>query len=186
MVLQRAPAQVAVTANLATARAPPPFSPQESKELLGVLNSRVLSVGGGDSGVEGQNAVQVRVVARVLRRVVQWKQHFFRPEKPLPVGTVPHSHSHSSQHQHAYGTVAHRHGTGSGAHRRTALDVVLAWVCLGIPYLYANRHMYSGLGRFDEEGGLMRSVGPLVVVGVGICVVVRCLPSRSLSFPLLT
>lgn len=52
-------------------------------------------------------------------------------------------------------------------YRRTFLDFIAAWLCLGIPYLYANRHTY----RFDEEGGLMRSAGPMLVVGATVCIV---------------
>ena len=153
-------------------KAPPPFKMQEAQELINILKS----TNSGEDEVTRSTA-RTRVVARVLRRMVQWKQHFFRPEKPLPHGTSQMPTSHPSHHHHTLND--NRSTRNTGGFGRTTLDVVLAWVCLGVPYLYANRHAYwygSGYGRygmFDEEGGFMRSFGPMLVVGVGVCVVVR-------------
>ncbi|KAL5529867.1 hypothetical protein ACEPAF_6124 [Sanghuangporus sanghuang] len=136
-------------------RAPPPFTQQESQELLTLLRSS----SGSDSPL--QAAIQTRVVSRIHRRIVQWKQHFFRPEKPLPRGV---NASATPQRSTPY--------------NRTFLDFVLAWLCLGIPYLYANRHVY----RFDEEGGIVRSAGPMVVVGATVCIVAATILLASVTF----
>lgn len=52
--------------------------------------------------------------------------------------------------------------------RRPFKDFFIATLCLGIPYLFANRHMYH---HFDPEGGLVRSAGPMLVVGASVCIV---------------
>lgn len=52
--------------------------------------------------------------------------------------------------------------------RRTFKDVFIAMLCFGIPYTYANRHAYQ---HFDAEGGILRSAGPMVVVGASVCIV---------------
>lgn len=83
---------------------------------------------------------------------VQWRQQHIRPEKPLPRDV----------------STAGRHAERRMPYRRTAVDFVLAWLCFGIPYFFANRHGYQ---RFDEESGL-RTVGPMLVIGASACLVV--------------
>ncbi|EJD01731.1 uncharacterized protein FOMMEDRAFT_90143 [Fomitiporia mediterranea MF3/22] len=135
-------------------RAPPPFTQHECQELIGILRN----TSGSESTV--QASIQTRVVARILRRIVQWKQHFFRPEKPLPRGVDSISRNQRS-----------------GPNRKTFADFIAVWLCLGIPYLYASRHAY----RFDEEGGLLRSAGPMLVVGATVCIAAMILVA-SLTF----
>ncbi|KAH8106446.1 hypothetical protein DFH11DRAFT_1691860 [Phellopilus nigrolimitatus] len=126
-------------------RAPPPFTQHESHELIEVLRA----TSGSESPL--QAAVQTKIVARILRRIVQWKQHYHL-EKSLPHGAAAGASSRGSR------------GVSYG---RRFTDFVLAWLCFGIPYLYANRHMYQ---RYDEESGLMRSAGPMIVVGASVCI----------------
>lgn len=157
-----------------SSKAPPPFNTQEAQELFNILKST--SIENGDVEMT-RSAARTRVVARVLRRMIQWKQHHFRPEKSLPQGTMLMPSHPSTNHHHAL--PGGRNAQSTGMFGRSALDIVLAWACLGLPYLYANRHAYwygGGYGRYgiiDEEGGLMRSFGPMLIVGVGVCVVVR-------------
>ena len=107
-----------------------------------------------DSNV--QATVQTRIVARILRRIAQWKQHFFRPEKPLPRGTPEPSKVEESKPFWRY-----------------IYDWIIVWLCLGLPYILANRDDYS---RYDEErGGLMRNTGPAFPSEAFLIVV--CLPS---------
>ncbi|PPQ77168.1 hypothetical protein CVT25_010796 [Psilocybe cyanescens] len=63
---------------LPSARAiPSPFKQEECQELMNLLKSF-----GHDH--HGDNGIQTRVVARILLRVAQWRQIYFRPNKPLP------------------------------------------------------------------------------------------------------
>ncbi|KAI5116232.1 hypothetical protein M0805_003294 [Coniferiporia weirii] len=138
-------------------RAPPPFTQHESHELIELLRQT--------SESSGQAAVQTKIVSKILRRIVQWKQHFFRPEKPLPRGVILENIQTRTQRSTQY--------------RRTFIDFVAAWLCFGIPYLYANRHAYQ---RYDEEGGLMRSAGPMLVVGASVCIVAAIILTASVTF----
>jgi hypothetical protein len=45
---------------------------------------------------------------------------------------------------------------------------VLGWLCLGIPFFFADRHGYQ---RYDEEGAL-KSAGSMLVLGASVCLVV--------------
>ncbi|THH10125.1 hypothetical protein EW145_g1540 [Phellinidium pouzarii] len=139
-------------------RAPPPFTQHESQELIGVLRLT--------SGTESpaQAAIQTKIASRILRRLVQWKQHFFRPEKPLPRGVTAES------------PIRKERGT---PYRRTFSDFVVAWLCFGIPYLYANRQEYQ---LHDEESRLMRSTGPVLIVGASVSIVAAIILTASVTF----
>jgi len=135
---------------------PLPFTQHECHEMMEILRS----TSGSESNV--QAAVQTRVVSRVLKRVVQWRQHHFRPEKPLPRDAITESLLRRQR-----------------APRGTCADFVLAWLCFGIPYFFANRH---GHQRYDEESGLMRSSGPFLVMGASVCLVAAIILSASVTF----
>lgn len=118
-----------------------------------------------------QSAVQARIVARVHRRIREFrvthrmarhsivtslvyrKQQMERPEKPLPKDIVPEFNGH----------------TYRGPVRRTCTDFVIAFLCLGIPFFFANRRGYHGI---DEESGVAKHGGPLLVLGASVCLVV--------------
>ncbi|TDL30084.1 hypothetical protein BD410DRAFT_51905 [Rickenella mellea] len=146
--------------NLLKSKGPvrPPFSQEECKELLGVLRS----LSGTETDV--QVLVQTRIVSRILLRVAQWRQQHLRPDKPLP--------------RDATTRAVHRHHRRVQAYRMSAMDVVLAWLCFGIPFFFANRHGYQ---RFDEESG-MRTAGPFLVVGASACLVAAIILSASVTF----
>ncbi|OBZ70382.1 hypothetical protein A0H81_09801 [Grifola frondosa] len=133
--------------------APPPFSQQECQDLMGLLRSFE-----GDS----QNVVIVRtrIVASVLLRVAQWRQIYFRPNKPLPRDAMK-------------GRLEHR-----VPFRRTILDFFVSCLCLGIPYLFLDR---SNHHHMDEESG-MRGAGPMLMVAACSCLVAAVILSASVTF----
>ncbi|KAI0690265.1 hypothetical protein BC835DRAFT_1365422 [Cytidiella melzeri] len=135
---------------------PPAFTPQECQELMTLLKA-------GSNGSPGNTIVHNRIVARVLLRQAQWRQHYFRPAKPLPnefsKGPVPQS--------------ANRRMT----FRRAVLDVVMSILCLGIPYLFMDR---SNRHRVDEESGL-RSQGPFLIISSCACLVAAVILSASVT-----
>ena len=124
--------------------------------------------------------VHTRVVARVLLRVgaciphslspfptltfsstifilsplpsVQWRQHYFRPNRPLP----------------RYMTKGPTRLERRMPFRRFFLDIIMGLFCLGIPYLFVDRSQHH---RLDEESGL-RSPGPMLMIGGCACLVV--------------
>jgi hypothetical protein len=64
---------------------------------------------------------------------------------------------------------------------RTAADVVLACLLLGVPYLFYNR---AGFHRVDAEGGgAERSMLPVLIVGACTCLLVSLLLSSRVSAP---
>ncbi|OCH89981.1 hypothetical protein OBBRIDRAFT_793697 [Obba rivulosa] len=134
---------------------PPPFAPQECQELMGLLRSF-------DSEPSNTSVVQTRIVARVLLRVVQWRQYYFRPNKPLPRDAAKSGH----------------HPERRMPFRRAILDFVIGVLCLGIPYLFLGRTNHQ---RIDEESGL-RTAGPMLIVGACACLVAAVILSASVTF----
>ncbi|EMD40307.1 hypothetical protein CERSUDRAFT_130057 [Gelatoporia subvermispora B] len=133
----------------------PPFAPQECQELMGLLRSY-------DSTTPNAPVVQTRIVARVLLRIVQWRQYYFRPNKPLPRdaikgGAIPESRI---------------------PFQRTMLNFVIGVLGLGIPYLFMGRANHQ---RVDEESGLS-SAGPMLVLGACACLIAAVVLSASVTF----
>ncbi|KAJ3013130.1 hypothetical protein NUW54_g1674 [Trametes sanguinea] len=135
------------------APAPPPFAPQECQELMNLLRSF-------DSASQNAVVVQTRIVSRVLLRVAQWRQIYYRPDKPLPRDAI------------------------KGApetripFRRAMVDFLIGCLCLGIPYIFMTRtHHYS----FDEESGL-HTAGPMLMLSACACLVAAVILSASVTF----
>jgi hypothetical protein len=59
---------------------------------------------------------------------------------------------------------------------RGFFDVVISIICLGIPYIFYERHTQH---RIDEESNL-RSASPMFIIGACTCVVVRSIRSFHL------
>ncbi|KAI0337961.1 hypothetical protein BDW22DRAFT_1338908 [Trametopsis cervina] len=131
---------------------PPAFSPQECQELMTLLRS---------DAAPNNAVVRTRIVARVLLRQAQWRQHYFRPTKPLPnefnKGPIP--------------------STRRVPFRRAFADVIMSILCLGIPYLFMDR---SSRHHIDEESG-MRSQGPVLIIGACACLVAAVILSASVT-----
>ncbi|KAH9854905.1 hypothetical protein C2E23DRAFT_725421 [Lenzites betulinus] len=133
--------------------APPPFAPQECQELMSLLRSF-------DSTTGSSVIVQTRIVSRVLLRVAQWRQIYYRPDKPLPRDAI------------------------KGApetripFRRALLDFFIGCLCLGIPYLFMSRTNYHS---FDEESGL-HTAGPMLMLSAAACLVAAVILSASVTF----
>ncbi|KAJ7082403.1 hypothetical protein B0H15DRAFT_785681 [Mycena belliarum] len=139
---------------------PPPFTQAECQELLGLLRS--FDMPQPDGGIH--SIVLTRVVSRVLLRVAHWRQHHFRPHKPLPVGSA----GHPSLRRPSPGFL------------RTAAEVLVSCLLLGVPYLFYNR---PGAPRVDAEGGVAaRNILPVLVVGACTCLLAAILLSASITF----
>ncbi|PIL37575.1 hypothetical protein GSI_01269 [Ganoderma sinense ZZ0214-1] len=136
-----------------TRPAPPPFAPQECQELMNLLRSF-------DSGSTNALVVQTRVVSRVLLRVAQWRQVYFRPNKPLPKDAIK--------------GVTEPHGK---PFRRAVLDFIVGCLCLGIPWLFVSRTRSTS---FDEESGLY-SAGPMLMICACACLVAAVILSASVT-----
>ncbi|KAJ7455133.1 hypothetical protein FB451DRAFT_1099447 [Mycena latifolia] len=140
---------------------PPPFTQSECQELLGLLRS--FDMPQTDGGI--QSIVLTRIVARVLLRVAHWRQHHFRPHKPLPVESSGKRNLHRA---HSPGFI------------RTAAEVLVSCLLLGVPYLFYN---HAGYHRVDAEGGAAaRSILPVLVVGACTCLLAAILLSASITF----
>ncbi|KII94553.1 hypothetical protein PLICRDRAFT_98675 [Plicaturopsis crispa FD-325 SS-3] len=137
----------------------PPFSQEECGELMGLLRS--FSGSSFDSSIN--TVVHTRAVARILMRIGQWRQAYFRPQKPLPRDAVKDGLRYSGRRI---------------PFSRAAFDFVVSVVCLGIPYIFMNR---SHFHRVDEEGGL-QSAGPMLVVGACACLIAAIVLSASVTF----
>ncbi|KIP01565.1 hypothetical protein PHLGIDRAFT_112939 [Phlebiopsis gigantea 11061_1 CR5-6] len=135
--------------------AAPPFSPQECQELMGLLRSC-------NSNTPSNRIVHTRIIARVLLRLAQWRQHNFRPDRPLPTEA-------GSARSKAPGS---RLGV-----RRLFMDFIMSVFCLGIPYLFMDRSSHH---RLDEESGI-RNQGPLLIVGASACLVSAVILSASVT-----
>ncbi|KAJ7189995.1 hypothetical protein GGX14DRAFT_483998 [Mycena pura] len=140
---------------------PPPFTQSECQELLGLLRS----FGDAPQTEAGiQSIVHTRMVSRILLRVAHWRQHHFRPHKPLPVET----------------SGAYHLRPRSAGFVRTAADVLMSCLLLGVPFLFYNR---PGYHRADAEGGaVQRSILPVLVVGACTCLLAAILLSASITF----
>ncbi|KAF9022699.1 hypothetical protein BDZ89DRAFT_956350 [Hymenopellis radicata] len=134
---------------------PAPFSQDECQELMTLIRSF-----GGNAGMQG--VIQTRIIARILLRVLHWRQMNFRPNKPLPKvssNTPP--------------LPARRNPI-----RKVMVDFFISCLCLGIPYLFYTR---SHFHRMDEEGGI-RSAGPMLIIGACTCLVAAIVLSASVTF----
>ncbi|CCM00472.1 uncharacterized protein FIBRA_02505 [Fibroporia radiculosa] len=136
-----------------TQYSPPPFATRECQELMALLRSY--------DGSSGANAVETRVVARVLLRVAQWRQHYYRPNKPLPKDAI-----------------LARKPARRTPFFRVVFDFLIACLCLGIPYLFLER---SRPQRLDEESGI-RTAGPMLMIGGCACLVAAIILSASVTF----
>ena len=85
-----------------------------------------------------------------------WRQQQERPEKALPKDIAPDMNGHPYR----------------GPVRRTLKDVLIAFLCLGIPYFFESRRGYNGI---DEESGIVKHGGPLLILGTSVCLVVSVL-----------
>ncbi|TFK46997.1 hypothetical protein OE88DRAFT_1637432 [Heliocybe sulcata] len=135
----------------------PPFDHAECQELMALLKS----LENPAERSKMQSVIHARVVSRVLMRVAQWRQSNFRPHKPLP-----------------HDTTKHHHVERRLPFRRTLLDFVVSVVCLGIPYIFADRSSHR---RLDEESNL-RSPGPMLMIGACACLLAAILLSASVTF----
>jgi len=133
---------------------PPAFNPQECQELMALLKS-------DGNGASGNSIVRNRIVARVLLRQAQWRQHYFRPSRPLPNDI----------------NKASAPGHRRIPFRRAFMDVIMSILCLGIPYLFMDRTSHH---RIDEESG-MRSQGPILIIGACACLVAAVILSASVT-----
>ncbi|KAJ6576996.1 hypothetical protein DFH09DRAFT_914159 [Mycena vulgaris] len=142
---------------------PPPFTQNECQELLGLLRS-FNDMPQTEAGI--QSIVLTRIVSRILLRVAHWRQHHFRPHKPLPTETS--GNHHLRRHSNSPGFV------------RTVAEVLASCLLLGVPYLFYNR---AGFHRADAEGGTAeRSVLPVLVLGACTCLLAALLLSASITF----
>ncbi|KAJ8698975.1 hypothetical protein PTI98_005621 [Pleurotus ostreatus] len=138
---------------------PPPFSQEECNELTNLLRS----FGDNPSDQALQNTVHTRIVSRILLRVAQSRQEYFRPDRPLP------------QDAAKDGLAKARRKT---PFRQALSDFVLSCLCLGIPYFFFNRSQHH---RLDEESGI-RNGAPIIVVGACTCLVAAIVLSASVTF----
>ncbi|EKM48519.1 uncharacterized protein PHACADRAFT_132348 [Phanerochaete carnosa HHB-10118-sp] len=134
---------------------PPPFTPQECQELMGLLRSS-----NGDA--PSNRIVHTRIVARVLLRQAHWRQQQFRPDRPFP------SDSRKSARALTESRVTLR---------RIFMDLIMSVFCLGIPYLFMGRSFHH---RVDEESG-MRSQGPFLVISACACLIAAVILSASVT-----
>ncbi|EJF62218.1 hypothetical protein BD309DRAFT_991084 [Dichomitus squalens] len=133
--------------------APPPFAPQECQELMNMLRSF-------DSNSTNVMVVQTRIVSRVLLRIAQWRQIYFRPNKPLPKDAIK-------------GVTEPRRKPFI----RAITDFVIGCLFLGIPYLFIGRTHGT---TFDEESGLY-SAGPMLMISACACLVAAVILSASVT-----
>lgn len=132
---------------------PAPFSQDECNELDRLLRSFTAD----------QESIQTRLVARILIRVAIWRQAFFRPNKPLPKDVVANT----------YPAIRRQRSVVRGF-----FDVLVSIICLGIPYIFFERHSQH---RMDEESNL-RTVGPMFIIGACTCIVAAIVLSASVTF----
>ena len=91
-----------------------------------------------------------RTTITLTSNVAQWRQVYFRPNKPLPRDAIK----------------------GVPKPRipfyRAVLDFIIGCLCLGIPYIFLSRSLNQ---NFDEESGLYNT-GPVLMVSACACLVV--------------
>ncbi|KAI3614483.1 hypothetical protein WG66_009710 [Moniliophthora roreri] len=134
-----------------------PFSQEECNELSNMLRS--FSELQNDSPIN--TIVHTRIVAP------QWRQAVFRPSKPLPEDVAK---------THRPPLLPFNRPLPL---RKRVLDFVVSCVCLGIPYLFLNRLQHH---RLDEESGMLRGAGPMMVIGASTCLVAAIVLSASVTF----
>lgn len=104
----------------------PPFTQDECQQLMNLLRSFT-------EGPGAHNAIQARIVSKILIRVGQWKQANFRPSKPLPQDALVLSPASSS-------ATAFILGIGPAITvRRIITDLFVTTFCFGLPYMYLSR-----------------------------------------------
>ncbi|KDR84460.1 hypothetical protein GALMADRAFT_714456 [Galerina marginata CBS 339.88] len=138
---------------------PSPFTQAECQELMNLLRSF-------NENQPDDHGIQTRVVARILLRVAQWRQMYFRPNKPLPRDVS---------------TGANQLPIQRRPFRRVFFDFFVSCLCLGIPYLFLERVRLSGRIT-DEESGVFRNSSPMVIVGACTCLVAAIVMSASVTF----
>ncbi|KAF9476779.1 hypothetical protein BDN70DRAFT_949891 [Pholiota conissans] len=136
---------------------PPPFTQDECQELMTLLRSF-------NNGQHDDHGIQTRVVARILLRVAQWRQTYFRPNKPLPKDVNAGPNELTTQRRPI---------------RRALFDFVVSCLCLGIPYLFLERARLSARG--DSESGAFRS-NSVIIIGACTCLVAAIVLSASVTF----
>ncbi|KAJ7500224.1 hypothetical protein B0H11DRAFT_1996696 [Mycena galericulata] len=144
---------------------PPPFTQLECQELLGLLRS-FGDVPQAETGI--QSIVLTRIVSRILLRVGHWRQHHFRPHKPLPVESA--GNHHLRRHARSPGFVS------------TAAQIFASILLLGVPYLF---YTHAPFHRGDAEGGTgagARNLLPVLAVGACTCLLAAILLSASITF----
>ena len=80
----------------------------------------------------------------------QWRQLYFRPNKPLPRDAIKGVQKPRTPFY------------------RAVLDFIIGCLCLGIPYIFLSRSLHQS---FDEESGLYNN-GPVLMVSACACLVV--------------
>ncbi|EIW76455.1 hypothetical protein CONPUDRAFT_168992 [Coniophora puteana RWD-64-598 SS2] len=139
---------------------PSPFSTDECMQLERLLSANGL--------VPERNAVQTRLIARILLRVVHWRQQHFRPQKPLPED-VPQAQAQAQLAARRRPSVF-----------RTILDILIGIACLGIPFMFENKAQPGS--AFDIEGGaLPHHAGSMFVAGGVACLVAAIILSASVT-----
>ncbi|KAF8633517.1 hypothetical protein AX17_004430 [Amanita inopinata Kibby_2008] len=141
--------------------APAPFSQEECATLLDLL--RRFDKKDRGSNLQIDMGIQTRTIARVLIRVVQWRQQHYRPNKPLPLDATP---------KYAKAPIHRRHFP------RVIIDFMISCLCLGIPFFFLDRTREH---RLDEESG-MRSAAPMFVIGACTCIMAAIVLSASVTF----
>lgn len=96
-----------------------------------------------------QTIIHTRLVSRILLRVARWRQTHYRPHKALP-------------HDAHKGHYRSQHNTSTP---RLLPDFFVGLICLGIPYLFAERTHYH---RMDLENNT-HSPAPVLVIGACSC-----------------
>lgn len=84
--------------------------------------------------------------------LAQWRQHYFRPDRPLPKDA------------------SNRRLRGASKTFSSRLrDIFMSTVCLGLPYLFMRR---ANSLRITDEESMTRSAGPIIAIGACSCLVV--------------
>jgi hypothetical protein len=89
--------------------------------------------------------------------IAQWRQMYFRPNKPLPKDVSVGPNEVPVQRRPA---------------RRALFDFLVSCLCLGIPYIFLERARLSARG--DPESGMFRQ-NSMVIIGACTCLVVSLL-----------
>ncbi|KAF7304639.1 hypothetical protein MKEN_01177800 [Mycena kentingensis (nom. inval.)] len=146
---------------------PPPFSPAECQELLGLL--RTFDVPQNEAGI--QNVVLTRIVSRIMLRVAHWRQYHLRPHKALPTD--------------AWTNMAKQPRPQRSGWIRSAIDIIVSCILLGIPFLFYDKRAGGGFGLRDAEGArsiVQRNIIPVLLVGACTCLLAAILLSASITF----